>query len=366
MTEARIDSPDPQVAPERAGWARRGAAVSSDAKKPVTIYQVAKRAGVSPATVSRVMNGIAVDAGLTERVRKAAAELNFVPSQTAINLSRSRTQTVAMLVPDLGNPAFQAMLAGLDSAAARDGYWVLVADSHEDAEAEIALAREVRRRADALVLCSPRMDAETLREVLPELAPVVVINRYADGFPAPVVAIDYRAGIRRLVEHLADAGHRHIVYLEGNPRSASNQERLAGIEDAMAARAGLVVERISAGVGFADGFDAVERVLATGATAALAYNDLVAMGLLSALHDRGVVVPDELSVAGFDDIPFAAYTAPPLTSASAPAAELGRKAWERVSALMARREPPVDELVRPEVVARASVGAPSGIGDPAS
>lgn len=329
-----------------------------DGKKRVTIYQVAKRAEVSPSTVSRVMNGIPVEPELAERVRKAAAELSFVPSQTAINLSRSRTQTVAMLVPDLGNPVFQTMLSGLDSAAARDGYWVLVADSHEDAEAEPTLAREVRRRADALVLCSPRMDADSLRGLLPELAPAVVINRFGEGLEAPVIAIDYRAGTRDLIGHLAAAGHRHILYLEGNPRSASHQQRLLGIEDARSTTAGLTISRLSAGVGFADGFDAAERVLSSGATAVLAYNDLVAMGLLSALHERGVDVPRDLSVVGFDDIPFAAYTAPPLTTAFAPARELGERAWDRVSALLARRPVPDDESVQPTVVARSTVARP--------
>jgi LacI family transcriptional regulator len=331
--------------------------VSPRAKKPVTIYQVARQAGVSPATVSRVMNGIAVDPALADRVRAAADELSFVPSQTAINLSRSRTQTVAMLVPDLGNPTFQAMLSGLDRAATADGYWVLVADSHEKLDDEVALAREMRRRADALVLCSPRMDTDTLGALLPELAPVTVINRFAAWLPAPVVAIDYRSGIRDLLDHLVAEGHRDVVYLEGNPQSASNQERLLGIDDARAAHAGLAVRILPGGVGFSDGFAAADAVVASGATATLAFNDLVAMGLISALAERGLSLPRDMSIAGFDDIPFAAYTTPPLTTASTSASELGRMAWDRVRALIDDRSPAPNELLAPRVIARASVAS---------
>jgi LacI family transcriptional regulator len=327
------------------------------AKKPVTIYQVAERAGVSPATVSRVMNGIAVDPALAERVREAAGVLNFVPSQTAINLSRNRTQTVSMLVPDLGNPTFQAMLTGLDRAAGADGYWVLVADTHEKADDEIALAREMRRRSDALVLCSPRMDNATLTELLPELAPVAVINRFAAWLPAPVVAIDYRSGVRDLLAHLVNAGHRQVVYLQGNPRSASNEERLLGIADAARENPGLVVHTIDAGVGFSDGFAAAERARATGATAALAFNDLVAMGLISALDEAGVRVPQDFSIVGFDDIPFSAYTTPPLTTVSTAASQLGLMAWERVHALLTGEAPPANALVVPRLVERSSVAA---------
>jgi LacI family transcriptional regulator len=327
-------------------------------KRAVTIYQVAERAGVSPSTVSRVLNGKPVDPTMAERVRQVAEELNFVPSQTAINLSRSRTHTVGMVLPDLANPTFQAALRGLDAAAAANGFRVMVADSHESLEEEVILAQEVRRRCDALVLCAPRMEADKLREILPDLAPVVVINRFNSWVPAPVVAADYRAGIHGLVDHLVGLGHTRLTYLAGNPNSGSHRERLAGIDDALAAAPGLSIETVKCGVGFADGFGVAELVAFSASTGVLAFNDLVGMGLLSGLNARGVRVPEDVSVVGFDDIPFSAYTTPPLTTSSVAATDLGAMAWERVWDLLNERTPGSDQRLAPRLLVRGSTGAP--------
>ncbi len=325
-------------------------------KRAVTIYQVAERANVSPSTVSRVLNGKQVDPAMAERVRAVAAELNFVPSQTAINLSRSRTHTVGMVLPDLANPTFQAVLRGLDSAAATENFRVMVADSHESAEEELILAQEVRRRCDALVLCAPRMSADRLREILPDLAPVVVVNRFNSWVPAPIVAADYRAGFRGLVDHLVGLGHTRLAYLAGNPNSGSHLERVAGIEESLAAHPGVSIQTLAAGVGFADGFAAAGSVVSAGVTGVLAFNDLVGMGLLSGLGDRGVLVPEDVSVVGFDDIPFSAYTTPPLTTSSVAATELGGLAWDRIWDLLNGRTPGPDERLVPRVVVRGSTG----------
>ena len=325
-------------------------------RRAVTIYQVAERANVSPSTVSRVLNGKQVDPAMAERVRKVAEELNFVPSQTAINLSRSRTHTVGMVLPDLANPTFQAVLRGLDSAAATEGFRIMVADAHESAEEEVILAQEVRRRCDALVLCAPRMSSDQLREIVPDLAPVVVVNRFNSWVPAPVVAADYRAGIRGLIDHLVGLGHTRLAYLAGNPSSGSHLERLGGIEESITAHPGLVIDTVPCGVGFADGFAAAEGLAGSSATGVLAFNDLVGMGLLSGFDARGVRVPDDVSVVGFDDIPFSAYTTPPLTTSAVAATELGALAWDRVWDLLNGRTPGPDERLTPRVLVRGSTG----------
>jgi LacI family transcriptional regulator len=323
-----------------------------------TIAEVARRASVSPATVSRVMNGRFVgDPEVAERVRRVAAELNYSPSPLARSLALGETRTIAFVVPDIGNPTFQAMLSGLSKSAAADGYRVLVADSAEDPEEEAVLAVETRRACDGLVLCAPRMSDERLRSLLPILRPVLLINRTGPRFDAPSLSVDYGLGIQHLAEHLHGLGHRHFVYLEGPAPSTSNQSRVDGLR-AFAARAGDVqVDQIQAGSASADGYQRGAAVLATGATAALAYNDLVAVGLMSALVELGATVPRDISVAGFDDIPLVRYVTPRLTTVSVPYEPLGTEAWKRLHALVKGETPSHDVVFQPRLQPRDSTAA---------
>ena len=181
---------------------RTGEEVAAEPQaRPQTIADVAARAGVSLATVSRVMNGNAsVDQALAERVRAAAEELNYSASPLARSLVLGKTNTVAVVVPDLENPTFHGVLRGLSRAAARDGYHVLIADSAESAREERILAVETRRRCDGLVLCAPRMAEKDLRPLLDELKPVVLVNRDVGSPSTPVVAADYRTALIELLE----------------------------------------------------------------------------------------------------------------------------------------------------------------------
>ena len=322
-----------------------------------TIADVAARAGVSLATVSRVLNGNpTVDAALAARVRTAAQELNYSASPLARSLVLGRTSTVAVVVPDLENPTFHGVLHGLSRAAARDGYHVLIADSAESVDEERILALETRRRCDGIVLCAPRLPEPELRALLGELHPVVLVNREVGSSNAPVVAADYRSGLAELLTLLHGAGHRSLAYLAGPPQSASNAHRLTAVRQFLAEHPDSAVQVLPCGVGFADGHRVADQVLTSGATGVLAFNDLVAMGLLSALGERGVRVPDDLSVTGFDDIPFARYLTPPLTTAAVPVAELGEQAWQRMADLLATRAPGHTDPFRPRVERRGSTG----------
>ena len=326
-----------------------------------TIADVAELAGVSLSTVSRVMNGsTTVDPTLAERVREAALSLNYSASPLARSLVLGKTQTVAVVVPDLANPVFQGMLRGLSSAAAREGYHVLVADSFENLDEERVLAVGARRRCDGIVLCAPRMSEPELTALLPEVAPVVLINRDPTPAQASTVSADHRAGMQQLLDHLYGLGHRRIVYLTGRAAAQSNRVRLAAIGEFVQAHPDVTVHELQGGVGFEDGHAAAEAVMASGGTAVLAFNDLVAMGLLSALSEHGVRVPEDISITGFDDIPFARYTTPPLTTASVPIEELGRQAWDRLWALLNGQTPAYNLSFEPQVIPRGSTGpAPS-------
>ena len=322
----------------------------------ITIAHVAEAAGVSRATVSRVMNGLeTVDPEIGRRVREAAERLNYTPSTVARSLAMGRTQTVAIVVPDLANPMFQETLRGLSRAAAKADYRVLVADSIENPDEEVILAREARRRCDALVLVSPRMDSAVLGELLPELAPVVLVNRESPVRGVPSLAVDYGAGIRAIVAELRRLGHRRIAYLAGPDGSYGNRARLDALHHLLEPDSPEIVE-VPCGAMFEDGYRARDTVLATGATAAVCFNDLVALGLLGALHEAGVDVPGRLSVTGFDDIPFARFASPALTTASVPQTQLGEQAWARLWSVLCDEEPEHDVTVTPRLEVRASAG----------
>jgi LacI family transcriptional regulator len=344
------------VARSKSGVRRSGA----------TIGDVASLAGVSLSTVSRVMNGsTTVDAALAERVRDAAASLGYSASPLARSLVLGTTQTIAVVVPDLGNPTFQGALRGLSAGASERGYHVLVADSHEQASEERVLALDARRRCDGIVLCAPRMPEEELAAVLPLLAPAVVINRVPEPLQSgtggarasvPTVVADYKAGLTGLLEHLHSLGHRHMLYLEGSSRASSNLSRLSAIDEFRASHPEVSISTSPCGVGFEDGHESVQLVVDSGATAVLAFNDLVAMGLLSSLGERGIRVPQDVSVTGFDDIPFARYTTPPLTTVTIPVEQLGEQAWLRLWALLSGEAPERDLSFGPHVVPRGSTG----------
>lgn len=324
----------------------------------IGIADVAVKAGVSHATVSRVMNGnFTVDPDIAARVRAAAVELKYQPNPVGRSLALGKTDTIGIVVPDLANPTFQAILRGLSRAAAEDGYRVLIADSFEVSSEESILAGEARRRCDGLVLCAPRMSDAELEEIAPSLHPLVLINRTTSAKGVPSLVVDYGQGVHDLAEHLAGLGHTRLAFLAGPPRSASNALRLEGLEAFKAAHPEVDVRMLEGGSDFDTGHEAVDAVLDSGATGILAFNDLVAMGLLSGLHERGMDIPGDISITGFDDIPFARYTTPGLTTAAVPITELGQEAWQQLRALIRNESTDTPgSRYQPRLEVRASTG----------
>ena len=294
-----------------------------------------------------------VDADLATRVRAAAEALQYRPSTTARSLSLGRTNTVAVTMPDLTNPMFQETLRGVTTAAAANGYRVLVADTAGDPQVEVESALDARSRCDAIVLISPRLPEPALRDLLADLSPAVVVNRISDG-RTPTIGVDYAAGIRSLLSHLASLGHRDVLYLSGPSLSASNQLRIDALREFAAQRTDLRVREHTAGASIEAGYASGDAVIASGATAVVAYNDLVAFGLLARLTDLGVGVPADISVTGFDGIEFAKFAQPPLTTAAVSQSDLGAAAWDMLSAVLAGETPVDPPLVQPELIVRAS------------
>lgn len=329
---------------------------SRNGARPATIDDVARAARVSRATVSRVMNGKAsVDPVLALRVQEAADALRYQPSTTARSLSLGRTNTVAVVVPDLENPMFQEVLRGVSEAAAERDYRVLVADTAGEPAQERRSITDARRRCDAIVLVSPRLDEGELRALLPTLDPAVVINRLPDGV-TPTVGADYAAGAAQVMEHLLALGHQHLVYLAGPVRSEPNRSRLDAMRRIAAGRAQVQLTELPGGASIASGYRAGEAVLDTRGTAVIAYNDLVAFGLLARLNELGVDVPTDISVTGFDNITLSRFSLPPLTTVSVHHQQLGALAWQQLEALLDgadRTDPP---LWVPQLEPRASSG----------
>lgn len=329
-----------------------------------TISRVAEAAGVSRATVSRVMNGRATVAPeLAARVLAAARALDYAPSPVARSLALGRTATIALIVPDLANPMFQDVLRGLSLAAGAHGHRLLIAESNEHVETEEGLAIEARRRCDGLVLASPRLPAEDLARLAGQLSPLVLINRKLPGVPS--LSVDHAAGISDLVAHLLSLGHRRIAYLAGPPASTSNQDRLDALLRLSQGGQAFELVQLACGATFENGHAMAGQVVGTGATAVVAYNDMVAFGALSGLHELGVPVPGQISITGFDDIPFARFTTPPLTTAAVPKNVLGRQAWSRLWDLL-QGEPPAEpaEDLRPRLLVRGSTGRAAHLTEP--
>lgn len=319
-----------------------------------TIRAVADKAGVSVATVSRVMAGLTVRPESAQRVRAAADALGYRPSSAAQGLASGRRRSVGVVAPDLANPFFSGMLKAFNACAVSAGTKTLVADTSNNPEEEIEVSRSLLRHVDALVLASPRMAADSLRLLANESRNIVLINRVALGVGLPTVTVDFFGAMLELCGHLARLGHRKLAYLAGPPAAWPSIERRRAIEHAAAF--GLEIAVIEAGASIECGHAAVVEALTHEPTALVAFNDLVAFGALAKLSELGIQVPDEVSLTGADDIPFARFGNPPLTTTLGPHQQLGEAAWELVTAVIAgdigQQIPPL----KADMVERESTG----------
>lgn len=324
----------------------------------VTITDVARAAGVSASTVSRALSvPDKVDPATRERVLRVAEHLGYQPNRAARGLITGRTGNLGLLLPDLANPFFPSLVKSIQHHAHRADYQVLMMDTDEDPVVELALVRSLTKQVDGVILCSPRMRPQELREAA-SYSPTVLVNRRAPHVPA--VIFDNVTGIRQVLDHLAGLGHDHIGFAGGPRWSWSNTERLRGLREVAGDLGVALVELGHFAPTFAGGRDAAEVTLLSGVTAVLAYNDLVAVGLCRALAERGVPVPADLSVVGIDDITLASMVHPALTTLALPTEAAGEAAVDLLGQLLAdptptsRRTPQVD--VPAQLVIRESTG----------
>lgn len=297
-----------------------------------TIRDVARLAGVSPSTVSRALSLPAmVNAATRARVAAAVEQLGYEPNRAARGLITGRTGTIGLVVPDLANPFFASLTKGVQARARHHDVAVFVADTDEDPAAEAGLVRALSKQVDGVVLCSPRAGDEELAAIAQDTA-VVLVNRSAAGIPG--IAYDNEDGMRQAVAHLVALGHRRIAWVGGPATSWSTQHRGLGLRNAVESLRAELAPVGNFAPTYEGGMAAADQVVATGATAVVAYNDLVAIGLLARLHSRGISVPGDLSVVGVDDIAMSRMARPALTTVRLPKQEAGRIAVELLLAML--------------------------------
>ena len=298
---------------------------------PSTIREVARAAGVSVATVSRVFNNSGpVGAATRARIETAARELRYVPNGAARSLITNRTHALGVVLPDLHGEFFSEVIRGVDAAARALGFHLLVSSSHADARDMASALRTLRGRVDALVVMAPEAEADVLDDEIPAGLPAVLLGNGRAGRGLARVSVDNAHGAGAMVRHLAGLGHRRLALIAGAPGNVDAEERLAAVK-ATAADLGLPAPAVESGAFTeASGYEAARRLLRAGRPdAVFALNDSMALGALGALRDAGLRVPEDVGLAGFDDVPLARFLTPPLTSVHVPTAELGRHAVER-------------------------------------
>ncbi|MFC5833841.1 LacI family DNA-binding transcriptional regulator [Nonomuraea insulae] len=299
-----------------------------------TIRLVARHAGVSPATVSRVLSGSRqVSAINRDKVLGAVAELGYSPHITAQNLATGQSRIIGVVVPDLSNPHFTTLVKRLIHASAADSYEVLVADSDEVVDTECSLATDLLRRCDGVVMCNPRADDQALLALTEHDKPVLFVNRRFTTSEVSTAITDVGPAMEDITRHVLDLGHRRIAYVGGRVQSYLDTQRWSAIQRA---GAGDDVElfRLPIDEHIPSWTSIAKTVLDLECTAVLANNDIGAVSLAATLTRMGVDVPGDISIAGFDDTPLASWFTPALTTARIRTDELGEVAWDAMSQMI--------------------------------
>ena len=339
-------------------------------RTPVTIRDVARLAEVHPGTVSRALNKqtrALVNEETAARVLRAADELGYRPNPIARGLKTNRSFTVGVLIPDLNNPLFPPIVRGIEDRLGPAGYTPLLVNtdndpSRERSHVEAMLARQV----DGLIAATARLDVELLADAAAGGMPLVLVNRSFEDGSVAAVTVDDRKGIGLAVEHVAGLGHRRIGHVAGPQNVSTGHRRYVGFLAAMA-EAGLDVppERVGFSAAFTEteGAQACAAVLAARprVTGIVAANDRLAMGCYDTLAAEGLRCPEDVSIVGFNDMPFIDRLRPPLTSVRVPQREIGTTAADLLLALLSDAAEPAREiLLNPTLVVRGSTAPPPG------
>ena len=336
----------------------------------VTIKDIAKRAGVSHTTVSRALHGnLLISAETGKRIRQIAAEMGYQPSAAARSLKTNRSQVLGVIVSSLDDPFFSEILQGIEDSAQEGGYSLFIATSLRDPQREQKIVHTMmEHRVDGIIICSTSFSAAQGRHLLDYGFPIVVVNNQsAEGFRYSIYHDDVD-GSRQMTRHLIHLGHRRIAYIGNSLSGRTTLDRLSGFRQEMG----------SAGLPILDGF---EHQVAGGdpehgiagaeyflnlpirPSAIVCFNDLIATGMLKGLHNAGLDVPADISVTGFDNITYSAYTQPPLTTFDQPKRFIGMEAARLLLGLL--NHAPDDgekvQMLKGSLLIRSSTAAPKKV-----
>ena len=344
--------------------------------QPVTLKDVAALARVHPATASRALNPLTsslVSGETASRIRAAADSLGYRPNAVARSLRMRRSDTVGVLIPDLTNPLFPPIVRGIEDRLAADGYIALIGNTDSDDDRERLVFERMRaRHVDGIVTATAHLDSPLLAEAVADRLPVVLVNRAADGYGFPCVSADNERGTALAVEHLLALGHRRIGHIAGPQGISTGLSRYRGYTRALAAHG---IEADPRLVVYARAYSLEEgdrcgRALLEadrGCTAIAAANDMLAVGCYTAIETAGLTCPGDISVVGFNDMPFIDRLKPPLTTVSFPhyqvGTEAGRLILEQIAASSEGGALPHGQgqvlLLAPDLVVRGSTAPPS-------
>ena len=332
--------------------------------RPATLRDVAAAAGVHPATASRALNPgtrLLVSEETARRVTEAAERLGYRPNPVARSLRTRRSHTVGVLIPDLNNPLFPPIVRGLEDRLAEHGYVALIGNTDGDAARERMVFDQMRaRHVDGFVMATATLHSDILNEATEAELPVVLMNRTAEGYPFSSVSVDNEQGVRAAVAHLTSLGHTRIGHIAGPQNVSTGAARLRGFEAGMAAHKLPVTD---GQVVYASAFSLEEGVRCgrelLGArgdlTAVVAGNDMLAVGCYGALDELDLRCPEDVSVIGFNDMPFVDRLRPPLSTVRFPHYQLGTEAATLLVERIEAQDSPVKILfLAPELVARGS------------
>ncbi len=330
-----------------------------------SIKDVAKLAGVSISTVSRVLNETAhVSADKKERVLEAVKQLDYSPNPAARSLLLRKTGVIGVVVPFASGEFFSEFLKGVDQTASDLEYFLLISISHRS-EADLRKAiRSLEKRVDGLIVWAPEMKAGEVLGLLSEATHVLLLNTYAEDGESDLVDFDNYGGMCAVVEHLVGLGHRDIAFLGGPSSAVDAKDRLRAYRDTISQSEIPPRPELEFDGDFTveAGYAAAARIMALQPrpSAVAAANDQSAFGIIRGLLDAGLEVPSDISVTGFDDVPSSRYMYPPLTTARVPVRQMGELAVETlVDRIIENRKEPRRELVNVELVVRMSTGPPS-------
>lgn len=313
---------------------------------PVSIYDIAKEAKVSPSTVSRALqNHPRIGAKTRTTIQELAKKMGYIPSTVARSLIANRTWSIGVVLATIADPFMGRVVEGVEQVAIGAGFNVILSTSQNDRQREIAVIDVLQqRRVDGIIVITSHLFDRYRRYFDRIKVPVVIINEQKPGKIMHSVAVNDVQGAQLAVDHLLALGHRRIGYVGVTNRPKSSEYRLKGYQHALKAAGlapapGLVFNPSELEDHAKRGAASLLPLLAARTTAVFCYNDTAAMGLLAACYRHGLVVPEQLSVVGFDDLDLAAYTVPPLTTVHQPRFELGQRAMQMMLDLLDGRSP---------------------------